>query len=178
MSSTIFYHEVIFRVPASHAATSEDLFIHLCQAGSSNCYEFGSNGGNGRRSRSWQVNAFGTEKQVLTQGIRVAGDVEGGMLKIGSATQWSKPETYIRRIRGLLKKAQTTNALEHCEYRGYSVSFSAFVHENIADSKAGKTSYDWRDPEQFRTFYARFNAANGFLGMGYNYFSVYGPEMR
>lgn len=178
MSSTIFYHETILRIPASHAGTAEDLFVHLCQGGSSNCYELGRNGRDGRRSRNWQVNAFGTEKQVLTLGIKVAGDLEGGMLKLGSATKWSKPETYIKRVRRLLKEAKSTNALEACEFDGESVSFSAFLHNEPSDSSAGKVEYNWRDPASFREFFAKFTERQGFSRMGFAFFDAYGPAMR
>ncbi|MES2027114.1 MAG: hypothetical protein V4448_16305 [Pseudomonadota bacterium] len=178
MSSDIFYHETIVRIPASHGLTAEDLFLHLSQCGSNNCYEYGRNGGPGRRSRSWQANAFGTEKQVLSLGIKLAGDTEGGMLKIGGATRWVKAESYIRRVRNLLKDAKSTNALLGHTYAGQRVGFSAFYRDYSTDAKSDDVPYDYRDPTAFREFHGRYNACEGFNKMAFHYFKVYGPEMR
>ena len=51
MSSDIIYHQVAVRIPAAHSGLQEDLFVHLQQVGSSNCYEVSRNGRCGRRSR-------------------------------------------------------------------------------------------------------------------------------
>ena len=178
MSSTIIYHETILRIPGAHAGSSEDLFIHLCQSGSSNCFEYGKNGRDGRRSRSWDVYAFGTEKQVLAAGIRGAGYLEGGGLKLDSATKYSKPETYIRRVKRLLKEAHATNALEPCYFAGQYLSVHVRYREETKDGVNDVTTYDLHDSASFSTFYERFKADRGFEKGGFKYFVAHGPEMR
>jgi hypothetical protein len=179
MSSTIIYHETILRVPGAHAGSGEDLFIHLCHSGSSNCFEYGKNGRDGRRSRGWDVYAFGTRKQVLAEGIRGAGHLEGGCLKLGSASKYSKPETYIRRVKRLLKEAQSTNALENCYFAGRHLSVQVrYREETKAGINNGVTAYALHDSASFSTFYERFKADRGFEKGGFKYFVANGPEMR
>jgi hypothetical protein len=178
MSSDIIYHDTIVRIPAIHANTKEDMFLHMWQIGSSNCYEIGSNGRDGRRSRSWEAAAFGTEQQVLIRGIQIGGGVEGGCLKVGGFSRSSSPESYIRRVRNLLRKAKETNALLGCSFKGDSLGFSAFVREKTSDDKEIEIPYNFREPESFTAFVERFNAERGFEQMAHRYFRVYGPEMR
>jgi hypothetical protein len=178
MSSTIIYHETILRIPGAHAGSSENLFIHLCQSGSSNCFENGQYGRVGRRSRSWEVYAFGTEKQVLAAGIRFAGHLEGGCLKLGSASKYSKPETYIKRVKRLLKEAQSTNALADCYFVGRHLSVLARYREETKDGVNDVTAYELHDSASFSTFYERFKADRGFEKTGFKYFAAYGPDMR
>lgn len=106
MSSTIIYHQVSVCFPKKYTGQQEDLFAIFAQAGESNCFEMGRGpGGCGRRSRSWQANAFGTAAQVMRSSIQFAGSCEGGMLKMRSARGDVTPEQYIVKARNLLKEA-------------------------------------------------------------------------
>lgn len=110
MSSTIIYHQIGVCFPKAYTGLTEDLFAIFAQAGASNCYEYGRTpGGCGRRSRSWQANAFGTAAQVMRSSIQFAGSCEGGMLKLGSASRGSTPEQYIVKARNLLKAARAND---------------------------------------------------------------------
>ncbi len=106
MSSTIIYHQVGVCFPKKYTGQQEDLFAIFAQAGASNCFEMGNGpNGCGRRSRSWQANAFGTAAQVMRSSIQFAGSCEGGMLKFRSARGDVTPEQYILKARNLLKAA-------------------------------------------------------------------------
>ncbi len=177
MSSDIIYHESIVRIPASHGQTEEDLYLHMSQSGSSNCFEFGKNGNDGRRSRSWQADAFGTEKQVLAASIRTSGYIEGHSLRIGGFSRKSTPEAYIRRVRNLLAKAKQTNVLQGHSYAGESLRFSTYF-KNYAVEKPERESYDFTSPEAFREFYQRYVSTEGSKLRADRFFDVYGPEMR
>lgn len=178
MSSTIIFHETILRIPGAHAGSTDDLFVHLCQSGSSNCFEYGKNGRDGRMARDWDVFSFGTEKQVLASGIRSAGYLEGGGLKLGSAIKYSKPETYIRRVKRLLKEAKLTNALTPSYYAGQFILFRLRFREEAVDGVKTATPYDLSDSASFSTFYERFKVDSGFEKSGFRYFEASGPEMR
>lgn len=179
MSSEIIYHQTCVRIPAEHAGTTEDLFVHAVQIGSSNCYEIAAHGKCGRRSRSWQVIGFGTSTDVLTWGIRAAGDTEGGMLKMGSASKWCTPEQYIRKVRSLLAEAATTDIRRGHTYKGEYVGIHIEWRE-ATDPDAGKkvTGYDMHQPESVKAFWARYVAEEGSKRTAWNYFKVTGPELR
>ncbi len=106
MSSTIIYQQIGACFPSAYTGLSEDLFAIFAQAGASNCFECGSGHRVGRRSRSWQANAFGTAAQVMRSTIQFAGGCEGGGLKLHTATGHVTPEQYIVKARNLLKAAK------------------------------------------------------------------------
>ena len=178
MSSDIIYHQVAVRIPVAHTGLQEDLFVHLQQVGSSNCYEVGRNGRNGRRAREWTAVSFGTAKQVLTEGIQTAGHTEGGMLKMGSATDYTTPERYIRKVRSLLSEAQATDIRKGLRYQGQPVSLSIAYREPEVDGRRRKTHYELNHPPGFAAFWDRYLAENGHTKRAWNFFEVYGPEMR
>lgn len=91
---------------ATAFVASEDLlgvrgrrFIVAIEGGSNNLTER-SRSGRERCVREWYVGMIGTEQQVLTQTVRMAGDCEGMSLRLQSRT--TTPEAYIRRTRRLL----------------------------------------------------------------------------
>ena len=100
MSSTIIYVRKAFRVRAQDIGANDDQIMVLEQAGPSNCYEIASNGGNGRRTRSWALAHFGTAQQCMDSIIRSAAYTAGGMLKLRSAC--IDPATYIAGYRKIL----------------------------------------------------------------------------
>jgi hypothetical protein len=177
MSSEIIYHQIAVRIPAEHAGSSEDLFVHMAQMGSSNCYECAPNGSNGRRSRSWQPMAFGTAKDVLTWGIKCSGDMEGGMVKMGSASAYGPPEKYIRKVRSLLANAAKTDVRRDLFYKDEWVSLSISYRETDEGRASKKTPYDIRDPESFKAFWTRYQA-EGQGKQAWCFFEVRGPELR
>lgn len=179
MSSEIIYHQTCMRIPAEYAGATEDLFVHAVQAGSSNCYEIGARGGCGRRSRRWQAIGFGTATDVLTWGIRTAGDTEGGMLKMGNASSWSTPEAYIRKVRSLLAAAATTDIRLGHSYKGKRVSVRIEWRE-IVEPNAGKkvTDYAMSQSDSVKAFWSRYIAEEGAKRSAWNFFEVSGPELR
>jgi hypothetical protein len=179
MSSTIIYHQIIGRIPKDHAGTSEDLFLLMAQMGCSNCYENGRNGRDGRRAREWSVVSFGTANQVMALGMKLSGDCEGGMLKMGSASKHSTPETYVRKLRTMLKDAQTTDLIEGgIRYQGLDVRAAISWREIKLEGQAVRTPYNLHSQESFRTFYQRYQQANGHTGTAYRFFEAFGPELR
>lgn len=111
MSSEIIYHQAIERLPTQCTGLHVDLYFWMWQIGSSNCYESDHQrpGGVGRRARSWKMASFGTREQVMRTAIWMAGDCEGGMLKLRSASTGIQPETLIRSVRKLLADADKTD---------------------------------------------------------------------
>lgn len=179
MSSEIVYHQACVRVPAEHAGSSEDLYVHLAQAGSSNCYEAGPNGRCGRRARSWQAVAFGTALEVLTWGIRVAGSTEGGMLKMGSASKECTPEQYIRKVRSLIASAAQTDIRRGQFYRGQHLGVSiAWREPKESDADKRVTYYDIRETESVKAFWARYVSEVSDKRAAWNFFEVTGPALR
>lgn len=179
MSSEIIYHQTCVRIPAEHAGTTEDLFVHAVQIGSSNCYEMGRNGRDGRRSRSWQAIGFGTSADVLTWGIRSAGDTEGGMLKLGGASKWCTPEQYIRKVRSLLAEAATTDIRFGHTYKGEHVGIRIEWREDTKPDAGKKvTGYDMSHSESVKAFWSRYVTEEGPKRTAWNYFKVTGPELR
>lgn len=179
MSSEIIYHQTCVRIPAEHAGATEDLFIHAVQAGSSNCYEIGARGGCGRRSRRWQAFGFGTATDVLTWGIRTAGDSEGGMLKMGGASNWTTPEAYIRKMRSLLAAAAKTDVRFGHSYKGERVGIRIEWREDVEANASKKvTDYDLSKSDSVKAFWSRYIAENGAKRSAWNYFEVFGPELR
>lgn len=178
MSSDIIYHQVAVRIPVAHTGLQEDLFVLMQQIGSSNCYEIGRNGRNGRRARAWTAVSFGTGKQILSDGIQTAGHTEGGMLKMGSATDYATPERYIRKVRSLLSDAMSTDVRNGFRYQGHPVRLSLAYREPEVDGRRSKTHYELNHPPSFAEFWARYLAENGHTKRAWNFFEVSGPEMR
>ena len=113
MSSEIIYHQTVMRLPKTVSAMPHDLYFWLWQIGSSNCYEVDHNrpGSVGRRARAWSMASFGRREQVMRTAVYFAGDCEGGMLKLRSATTGCDPETLIRSVRRMLGEADKASDL-------------------------------------------------------------------
>lgn len=178
MSSTILFVETMVRIPAAHAGTIEDLFIHLCQAGSSNCFESGRNGRDGRCARSWQVDAFGTAREVLTQCIKTAGYMEGGCIKVGGASGSATPEAYIRRSKRFLSEAKKTNLLQGHTVRNEPIRVGAFIDTPDSAGKDSREYFELRDPGKCRAFCEGYQARKSENKRAWHFFTVYGPELR
>jgi hypothetical protein len=178
MSSDIIYHQTAVRIPVELSGLTEDLFIHLAQAGSSNCFEMGKYGRCGRRSRSWQVVAFGTAREVLTEGIKWAGSTEGGGLKLGSASAWATPEKYIRKVRSVLKEAAGTDIRMPFYYQQQFVNVNVAIREpRVMGAEPEKTRFDIRHAEGFKAFMARY-LKDADTHRAHDFFEVQGPELR
>lgn len=176
MSSTIIYHQIAVRIPADHAGSTEDLFVIMSQSGSSNCYEQGRGG---RRSRQWTAQSFGTMKEVLEEGIRIAGHTEGGMLQMGSASTGATPEKFIRKVRSLLSEAITTDVRRaDLLYKGQRVALSIAYREPEVEGRSNTTPYNIQDPVSFSAFWQRYQAENGGSQRAWRFFEVSGPELR
>lgn len=175
MSSEIIYHQVAVRIPAEHAGSTEDLFVHMVQQGSSNSYEYGRNGKDGRRSRSWSAISFGTAKEVLTQGIKWGGDAEGGMLKYAKGE--ITPEQHIRKVRSLIEEAKKTDVRQALLYRNEHVWITIEYRETDEGCASKTTPYKIRDPKSFHAFWQRYEV-EGKGKSAWNFFQVSGPELR
>lgn len=167
MSSEIVYHHTVSRV-ACHKASAPALYAWMWQIGPSNCYESGTN----RRSRSWQLAAFGSREQVLRTAIYFAGDCEGGMLKYRSANGFVKPETFIASVRGLLKRADRADQ-PAMQFRGHGLQLT-LVQRDTMGSITERYRID--AVEEF------LNAVPDYLDVrvvpGSRFGVVVGPEMR
>jgi len=170
MSSTIIYHMVAMTVPPELTGSDQPVVLIAAQMGESNCYESHS----GRRSRSWQALHFGTRDQVLTDAIQMAGGFEGGGLKLGGASRWVEPETYIRRAKRLLKEADAVRATEPVPYGGGLV-FAGIAPREAWDKP--RQPIAWDDHERVRTFMAATLGCEK-APRAYSLFNVSGPEMR
>lgn len=177
MSSTILFVETIVRIPAEHARAVEDLFIHMSQCGSSNCFEFGRNGRDGRCARSWQVEAFGTEREVLTECIKTAGYMEGGDIKIGGRSGKTTPESYITRSKRFLSEAKKSNLLHGHTVRNERISVSAYIETPDETGKDVRQCFSLLDASECKAFYQGFQAFAGGR-RAWHFFNVYGPELR
>jgi hypothetical protein len=177
MSSEIIYHQTVMRMPKAVYGTPQDVYFWLWQIGSSNCYESDHKrpGGVGRRARSWQLASFGTRQQVMRTAIYFAGDCEGGMLKLRSASTGCDPETLIRSVRRLLAEADKTQLMDW-SYKGQLLRFTLRSRQNPQDSTSTEKAYS---SDEFTAF---FEDHPGWLQQqitnASRYARVHGPEMR
>lgn len=177
MSSEIIYHQMIARLPAQKGINEQDLFFHLVQMGSSNCYEFGTSRSRvGRRSRSWSLISMGTRVQVLNTAIMVSGGCEGGMLSLGSASKCSSPEQHIRKTRRLLADAEAHDLRDGIAYKGYPIRINLKARDAATDTEE---FYEVSHPFEFKEFLAAHaeQLAKRTL-IAWNMAKVNGPEMR
>jgi hypothetical protein len=152
MSSEIIYHQTMARLPAQKGINEQDLFFHLVQMGSSNCYEFGtSRSGVGRRSRSWSLISMGSRAQVLSTAIMISGGCEGGMLKLGSASKCASPEQHIRKTRRLLAGAEGHDLRDGIAYKGDPIQINLLTRDTTANTDR---FYAMCHPGEFREFLA------------------------
>lgn len=178
MSSEIIYHQMVTRLPAQPSANEQDLYFYMAQAGSSNCFEidYRSPGKCGRRSRAWNLIAMGTRAQVLSTAIMLAGDCEGGMLKIGSASAYAAPEKLIRKVRKLLDEAQNTDLRYGISYKGEPVTLTLKVKDGATDKDRLLDSFRPPEMADFLAAHAERLAQKAFVA--YAMANVHGPEMR
>lgn len=177
MSSEIIYHQTMARLPAQKGINEEDLFFHLVQMGSSNCFEYGtSRSGVGRRSRSWNLISMGTRAQVLSTAIMISGGCEGGMLKLGSASKYASPEQHIRKTRRLLSEAEGHDLRDGIAYKGYPIRINLKARDTATNVEA---FYGISHPCEFKEFLA---AHAGPLAqrtlIAWSMAKVNGPELR
>ncbi len=102
MSSECDYEHVVIKFD-KHVHWLKDDLIALCAlTGSNNLYRGSA------RVRKWEVAAIGTSSEVMSEVIRMAGSCEGQSLRLGNFGDSGcvTPETYIKRIRGLIKRAK------------------------------------------------------------------------
>lgn len=172
MSSSIVYHAVGIKLPPAMTGQAQDLFVIAAQVGDSNVYEHG-----GRRARSWSALHFGTHDDVLADAIALAGGFEGGGLKLDRYRGGDvPPERYIGRARRLLAAAHDNDL---------SSGWIPFKggHVSVALEKRGPGGYSdreliaWDEKERAHGFIAE-TLADAKRGRAYNYFRVYGPELR
>jgi hypothetical protein len=109
MSHWIEYQATAFVVPDGFRGVRGKRFIVAIEGGSNNLTER-SRTGRERCVRDWYVGMIGTEQQVLTQTVRMAGDCEGMSLRVQGRA--STPEAYIRRTRRMLEEPRT-DVLRH-----------------------------------------------------------------
>ena len=173
MSSTIIYHMVGMLMPTSLTGHDQDLVLIAAQMGESNCFEFGRNGGNGRRSRGWNALHWGTPDEVLTDIIQTAGGFEGGGLKLDSARGDVTPEFYIGRGKRVLKQAPSNDlGLGPVRFR------DGYVHPYLLDrSGEKKVSVDWKDRAAVLACISRIRS-EPMTHRPYYYLDVSGPELR
>jgi hypothetical protein len=177
MSTTILFVETMVRIPASHAGAAEDLFIHLTQCGSSNCFECGTNGRYGRCARSWQVNAFGTERDVLTACIKTAGYTADHCIVVGGLSGRTTPEAYIRRSKRFLSVAKKTNLLHGHAVRNEHISVAAYIDTPDAAGKDKRSYFDLRRSDECKAFWEGFQAKSE-SNRAWHFFNVSGPELH
>ena len=178
MSSEIIYHQAITRLPADISTHAEDLYLHLVQQGSSNCYEsdYRRPHGVGRRARAWGLMSMGTHRQVLNTAIYIAGDCEGGMLKLGSATAASSPEQHIRKARRLLLEASQLDLRDGIVYKGYPIRVTLKAWNRITDKD---DFFEINHPGEFKEFLAlHSDVFENEVVLASNMAKVQGPEMR
>ena len=173
MSSSIIYHMVGMLMPTTLTGHDQDLVLIAAQVGESNCFEFGSNGRDGRRSRSWSALHWGTPDEVLTDIIQTAGGFEGGGLKLDSARGNVTPEFYIGRGKRILKQAQSNNlAFGPVPFK------DGHVYANLLDRTGDmKVSLYWTDREAVCAYMARIRS-EPMTHRPYYYLDVSGPELR
>jgi|JI10StandDraft_1071094.scaffolds.fasta_scaffold237374_2 hypothetical protein len=177
MSSEIIYHQKMARLPASPETHSEDLYFHMVQMGSSNCYEIDHRRpqGCGRRARSWTLLSMGTAQQVLNTAILFGGDCEGGMLKLGGMHAESSPEKHIRKTRKLLREASTTDLRNGMAYRGFDVRLTLKSKDEKGDTVYYSASHS-EELKRFLSLYSDRLAQRTVVAWGMA--DVRGPEMR
>jgi hypothetical protein len=103
VSYTIEYNHAVFAQATERATgTFERMYVVASECGDNRTYQgFPSY----KRARDWMVAMIGTREDVLIQAVSRASYCEVGGLKLDNKT--TKPEAYIRRIRGLLDNAPT-----------------------------------------------------------------------
>lgn len=179
MSSEIIYHQTMARLPATPNGNPEDLYFHLVQIGSSNCFEIDHKrpNGNGRRSRSWKLISLGTRQQVMNTAIMLGGDCEGGMLKIGSASKGASPEQLIRKVRKLLQEADKTDIrLGGIAYKGYPIAVM-LKSEDTASKE--RRYFDYGKPQEVKDFLAVYaQRLDSKVNVAWDMANVRGPELR
>lgn len=178
MSSEIIYHQEVTRLPANANVHAEDLYFHLVQMGSSNCYECDHRrpGGNGRRSRSWNLISMGTRAQVLNTAILLAGDCEGGMLKLGSASASATPEQHIRKVRKLLANAESKDLRNGIAYKGHAVYITLKAKDPATNQDR---FFDFVNPGEIREFLsAHADRLAEKVVVAWGMANISGPEMR
>lgn len=178
MSSEIIYHQTMTRLPSTVGGNQVDLYFHLIQIGSSNCFETDYRRPNrcGRRSRDWSLISCGTKAQVLNTAIHLSGDCEGGMLKLGNASAYASPETHIRKTRKLLAEAATLDLRQGIFFKGFSVGLSLkFKDEKTKEEKI----FNFENPDEVNAFLlAHADRLDKKVNVAWSMANVRGPEMR
>lgn len=116
MSSEIIYRLQAVKISKEFTGDYDDNFIMLAEIGSSNCWEVGRN----RRSRDWTMLHAGQHYRSIARCCELAADCEGGMLKMGSASKWCKPEQLLRAWRKALETA--IDGMPAAHSRGFGIT--------------------------------------------------------
>lgn len=104
MSHRIEYQWTAFRIPGTPLGLAGDHYIVAIECGDGAVRDPATR----RRSRQWEACMAGTAVQVLRQAARHAAACESGGVRMEGSR--CTPESYIRRIRGLLHRAATIHA--------------------------------------------------------------------
>lgn len=104
MSYRIEYRYKSYKLPGSELQDGIDRYFILVEGGDNNLYE----GRSSRRVRSWSVDFIGTHDQIMQIACKFAASAEDGGLK--PAGRWISAESYIKKIRTLLKNAEEVNS--------------------------------------------------------------------
>ena len=136
MSSYIVDKIVAVKLPKAASDDYDDSFILCMLGGSSNCFD--GSGRNARRCRSWQAQAIGHAYEVIGEACKMAGECEGGMVKMAGSSHTS-PESFIKRCRTALAEAVPFDAQwDMAEVR---VKLSLTLSRKLAEGDA-KWAYD------------------------------------
>jgi len=102
MSSTCIYKEFAAAIPADIHGQNEGQFLLASLVGDSNCYTH-----SGKRSRSWTIQAIGTEHMIIADAIVSSRGFESGGLYFGNFGSSGSllPEQYIAKVRRMIKNA-------------------------------------------------------------------------
>jgi hypothetical protein len=102
MSSTCIYKEFAAKLPAEIHGQNVDQFLLVSLVGDSNCYTY-----SGKRSRSWTVQAVGTDHMIIADAIVSSRGFESGGLYFGNfgSSGYLLPEQYIAKVRRMIKNA-------------------------------------------------------------------------
>lgn len=173
MSCTIIYHMVPMILPPAVTGHSEPLVLIAAQMGCSRTYESGAR--NARRVRDWDALHFGTAEEVLADVIGLAGEFEGGIIKLDHGRGDVSPETYIGRGKRLIKKAAENDFSKGPVRFKEGTVYPRFVERKPDGSRGDEIL--WEDRDGVASFVARYRAEEVKRSAHY-YFRVRGPEVR